>query len=118
MSAGLIAAIWDDKNTVIAFLLDSDSNDDTILMMMIISASGHFGYHDSLAVPAGVIYIYIWMYYLINYYDVMMMIVQWLSCCSPQDNLCLYLYALFDINILRWHGADGCHDCLAFPLQR
>lgn len=44
MSAGLIAAIWNDKNTVIVFLFDSDSNDNTIEMMI---------YHDGLAVPPG-----------------------------------------------------------------
>ena len=46
MSAGLIAAILNDKNTVIVFLLDSDSNDNTRVMMIMI-------YHDGLAVPPG-----------------------------------------------------------------
>ena len=46
MSAGLIAAIWNDKNTVIVFLFDSYSNDNTIVMMIMI-------YHDGLAVPPG-----------------------------------------------------------------
>ena len=58
MSAGLIAAIWNDENTVIVFLLDSDSNDNRIVMMIIIYASGHFGQYDGLAVPVRVIIIY------------------------------------------------------------
>ena len=58
MSAGLIAAIWNDKNTVIVFLFDSDSNDNTIVMMIKIYAGGHFGQYDGLAVPVRVINIY------------------------------------------------------------
>ena len=45
------------------------------------------------------------------------MTVQWLSSCLPQDSLCLYLYALFDISIIWWHDADGYHDGLAVPPQ-
>ena len=58
MSAGLIAAIWNDKDTVLVFLLDSDSNDNTIVMMIMIYAGGHFGQYDGLAVPIRVIDIY------------------------------------------------------------
>ena len=58
MSAGLIAAIWNDENTEIVILLDSDSNDNTIVMLLIISAGGHFGQYDGFAVPVRVINIY------------------------------------------------------------
>ena len=81
------------------------------------------GYHDGVAVPQVwfmfiCLYFYVSMHYLTKIcYDDMMMTVQWLSSCLPQDSLCLYLYALFDISIIWWHDADGYHDGLAVPPQ-
>ena len=40
------------------FLLESDSNDNTIVMMIKNYAGGHFGQYDGLAVPVRVTNIY------------------------------------------------------------
>ena len=85
MSAGLIAAIWNDKNTVIVFLFDSDSNDNTI-----VTDDNYLPWWSCCSTRVIYVYIciiwYLCLYICIIWYWHHIMVWCWLpwwSCCSP-----------------------------------